>query len=299
MALSKSFIPHLSLVLCNVVWACDFPLYSLVLGHYVSPLAMVAASLVVASLLSFVPLIWEKPESVEPSDRMKIFAAAMLIGVVRKLCLMYGLVKTSPIDGAIISTTTPLLVLIFSAILGGEHITRQKAVGLLLGMGGAIAIVLFGESHTHAQSTMLGNLIILLGSCVSAIYMVCFKSLVAKYRISTLLRWIYTISAILMFPLGAHDIVTTNFKAMQGVVVWAVLFVLIVPTYLPNLLLNYSLRFVAPTITSIYAYIQPIVATILAVAMGLDRIHLDTIIFAVIIFVGVGLVISAYGAKKG
>ena len=75
---------------------------------------------------------------------------------------------------------------------------------------------------------------------------------------------------------------------------FASLFVLLVPTYLPNLLLNYSLRSVAPTVTSVYSYLQPVVAIALAVAMGLDTLHLSTILFALIIFIGVGLVVSSY-----
>ena len=86
---------------------------------------------------------------------------------------------------------------------------------------------------------------------------------------------------------------------MSNEIILATLFVLIVPTYLPNLFLNYSLRFVAPTVTSIYAYIQPIVAIILAVAMGLDKLHLDTVLFALVIFTGVGLVVAAYNKRGG
>ena len=127
--------------------------------------------------------------------------------------------------------------------------------------------------------------------------MVWCKDLVRKYRVTTLLRWFYCISAIVMLPIGAHDMVTTNLSIMDTKIALASLFVLIVPTYLPNLLLNYSLRFVAPTVTSIYSYIQPIVAIALAVAMGLDRLHLDTILFAFVIFIGVGLVIGSYRNK--
>ena len=122
--------------------------------------------------------------------------------------------------------------------------------------------------------------------------MVWFKRLVGKYRVTTLLRWIYCSSAIVMLPIGAHDILTTDLSTMDTGIVLASLFVLIVPTYLPNLLLNYSLRVIAPTTTSIYSYIQPVVAIILAVAMGLDKPHLDTLFFAVIIFIGVGLVVN-------
>ena len=287
---------HLSLILCNIVWACDYPFYNLVLGHYISPMAMVSASLVIAALWSLTPLLWEKPEKVDPADRLKIFGAAMLMGVARKLCMMFGLANTSPIDGSIISTSTPLIVLFLSAIVGVEKLSKTKSIGLLLGMVGAIAIIVSSNHSSHDSSSVEGNLLILTSACVSAAYMVWFKRLVGKYRITTLLRWIYCASAIVMLPIGAHDIWSTDFAVMDTKIILASLFVLIVPTYIPNLLLNYSLRVVAPTVTSIYAYIQPVVAIALAVAMGLDRPHLDTLLFAVIIFVGVGLVVK--GGKE-
>ena len=293
MVSSKALWAHLSLILCNIVWACDYPFYNLVLGHYISPMAMVSASLVIAALFSLVSLLWEKPEKVEPADRLKIFGAAMLMGVARKLCMMFGLANTSPIDGSIISTSTPLIVLFLSVIVGVERLSKMKVVGLLLGMAGAIAIIVASNHSAHESSSIEGNLLILTSACVSAAYMVWFKQLVCKYRITTLLRWIYCSSAIVMLPIGAHDIFTTDIAIMDTKIILASLFVLIVPTYLPNLLLNYSLRVVAPTTTSIYAYIQPVVAIILSIAMGLDRPHLDTLLFALIIFVGVGLVVKS------
>lgn len=52
--------PHLALLLCNIIWACDYPFYNIVLGHYVKPLAMVSASLVAAALLSWIPALWQR-----------------------------------------------------------------------------------------------------------------------------------------------------------------------------------------------------------------------------------------------
>ena len=295
MAISKSVTAHIALIVCNVIWACDFPFYTLILGKYVSPLAMVSASLVVAALLSLLPLLWEPAERVAPSDKLKIVGAAMLIGIARKLCMMFGLAETSSIDGSLISTATPLLVLLLSVSLGVESFTKIKGIGLLLGMGGTIAIIISSNSSAHEVSSLKGNTLIFISACVSAAYMVFFKHLSGRYRATTILRWIYCSSAIVMLPIGAHDIITTDYAAMDTHIALAALFVLIVPTYLPNLLLNYSLRIVAPTASSIYSYIQPVVAIALAVAMGLDKIHADTVLFAIIVFIGVGCVVGSYG----
>lgn len=288
---------HLSLLLCNLIWACDYPFYSLVLGRYVSPLAMASASLIVAALLSLVPLFWERAEPIARGDIPKICVAALLMGVMRKLCMMYGMSLTSPIDGSIISTITPLLVLLMSVAVGVESLTSRKVVGVTLGMAGALAVIMSGSGITHARSDIDGNLLILFSAVVSALYMVYFKRIVGRYRVTTLLRWIYCLSAAVMLPFGMHDLAETDLGAMNWHIVAALLFVLIVPTYLPNLLLNRALQYVAPTLTSIYAYLQPVVAIALSVAMGLDRLHADTLLFALVIFVGVAMVSSSYARR--
>ena len=285
---------HIALLGCNIVWACDYPFYNLLLGRYIEPLAMVTASLVVAALLSWIPRLWENPQPIERSDWGIIFIAALLMGAARKVMMMFGLSRTSPIDGAIIATIVPLLVLLVSVIARIDRLTARKTVGLIIGMAAAVAVIMTSNTPTHDKSGLWGNVMMICSATVTALYMVFFKRLVAKYRITTLLRAMYTISAIVMFPIGIESVVKSDFTGMNTHLWAAAAFVLIVPTYLPNLLLNYSLRFVEPTVSSIYTYIQPVLAVSLSVAMGLDVLHLDTALFAVVLFAGVWMVISSY-----
>lgn len=289
---------HIALIGCNIVWACDYPFYNLLLGRYIAPMAMVCLSLVVAAALSWVPRIWERGEKIESSDWGIIILSALLMGVARKTLMMFGMSRTSPIDGSIIATVVPLIVLVVSVAAGIDSFTHRRVLGLFLGMAGAVAVVLSGGTMHHIESELLGNVMILTSGVVTALYMVFFKRLVAKYRITTLLRVIYTLSALVVLPFGWSSVAEVHFAGFDTHIWLAALFVLIVPTYLPNLLLNYSLRYVQPTISSTYSYIQPILAVALSVAMGLDRLQADTILFAVILFVGVWLVISSYSLPK-
>lgn len=283
---------HIALLGCNIVWACDYPFYNLLLGKYLAPAAMVSASLIVAAILSWLPLFWERGEKIERKDWGIIIVAAILIGVVRKTMMMFGLSRTSPIDGSIIATITPLLVLVVSVAAHVERFTLRKLLGLVIGMSGAMAIIFTSSSAKHENSELWGNVMMICSGTVTALYMVFFKRLVTKYRVTTLLRAIYTISAVVMLPFGLKPMTEVAFHDFNIHIWLATAFVLIVPTYLPNLLLNYSLRFVPPTTSSIYTYVQPVLAVALSVAMGLDHLHLDTLLFALILFTGVGLVIS-------
>lgn len=285
---------HVALIFCNIVWACDYPFYNLLLGKYISPLAMVTASLVVAALLSWIPAIWEGVEHIERKDWGLIIVAALMMGMVRKMMMMFGLSRTSPIDGSIIATIVPLIVLLVSVLAHVDKLTLRKVAGLVLGFAGAVAVVLTSNSEKHVNSELWGNIMMIFSGLVTALYMVLFKPLVSKYRVTTLLRAIYTISAVLLLPIGIDSVIDSDFVGMNAKLWAAAAFVLIVPTYLPNLLLNYSLRYLKPTMSSTYTYIQPVLAVALSVAMGLDRLHFDTVFFALLLFVGVGLVISSY-----
>lgn len=289
---------HIALIGCNIVWACDYPFYNLILGKYISPLAMVTASLIVAAALSWVPAIWQGRERIERSDWALIIVAALLMGVVRKMMMMFGLSRTSPIDGSIIATLVPLIVLVVSVIARIDRLTTLKVLGLIIGFAGAVAVVLTSDSPTHAKSETWGNIMMICSGVVTALYMVFFKRLASKYRITTILRAIYTISALVLLPVGMDSIIESDFADMNGKLWAAALFVLIVPTYLPNLLLNYSLRYLPPTMSSTYTYIQPVLAVCLSVMMGLDSLHLDTALFALLLFVGVGMVISSYRERS-
>ena len=291
--------PHLALLVCNVLWAMDYPFYNIVLPHYVHPMAMVSASLVATALFSLVPLLWQKAEKVERADIRKLIGAALLIGVLRKVFIMYGLSMTSPIDGSIIDTIVPLLVLVLSVLLGMDRFTRLKITGLVLGMAGAVAVVLAGASSNHAHSHLWGNVLIFLCACATSVYMVWFKRLIAKYRITTVLRWVYCAAAVMALPFGIGPIVHTDFAAIARHALFPTLFVLMVPTYVPNLMLNYALKTVQPTVSSIYTYLQPVLAIAISVGTGLDKLHADTVIFALVIFVGVGLVLRSYTVKPG
>ena len=230
------FKPHIALLICNIVWAMDYPFYNIVLPHYVHPMAMVAGSLVVTALFSLVPLLWQKAERVARADIRKLIGAALLIGVLRKVFIMYGLSMTSPIDGSIIDTIVPLLVLLLSVLLGMDRFTKLKVSGLVLGMAGAVAVVLTGASSSHQHSHVWGNVMIMLCACATSLYMVWFKALVARYRITTVLRWVYCVAAVVALPFGLKEIIHTDYAAIAGHALFPTLFVLTVLLALPAVL---------------------------------------------------------------
>ncbi len=290
----QNFTAHIQLLFCNLIWACAYPLYNFVMPKHITPVPLFTATVIITALFSLSSLMWRTPETprVERKDILSIVGAALLIALLRKGMLITGLSMTSPIDGSIISTISPVVVLVISVVVGLESFSFRKALGILLGLGGALGVILSGNGSLHATSGMVGNILMLLCAFISAIYLVWFKSLLQKYDPLTLLRWMFCITALVFAPFGLHSLLEVDTSKFTPHVWLAIAYLVTMPTYIPNLLLTSALKRVSPTVSSTYIYLQPTVAVLISILSGLDTLRTITVLFAALIFTGVGIVIT-------
>lgn len=292
----QKYTPHLALIATNVIWGLTYPLYHITLSRtHITPLYILTATMIVSALMSLVPLLWEPYERVRREDVISILAGSIMIAVLRKGIFIYSLSLTTPIEGSIISTLTPIIVLVISIVIGIERFSMSKLMGLILGLGGAIGVIITSSTASmgHSSTALLGNIIVLCCATISAIYMVWFKSLLKRYSPSTIMRWMFCTAAILITPFGAKSLLTTPLHTLSPHILLALAYLIIMPTYLPNLLLNYGLKYVQPTVSGTYTYLQPLLAGAFSILLHIDTPHIITLLFAALIFIGVGVVIKS------
>ena len=285
---------HLGLLLANLVWAVNYPFYKVLMPHYITPVALATFAVTVAGLLGLVSLFWGGIEKIDRNDIYKFIGAALLMGIAKKLLLMIGMQHTSPIEASIIATLGPILVLVFSFFFGIDRFTPMKVFGMVLGMGGALLVILSGGGAVTSGEKLMGNLFVVGAIAASSFSMVWLKELIVRYKPVTLLRWIYPVAAVMMLPIGLGPLLRTDFSAMPAHVAWIVAYVAVVPTFGPNYLLIYSLHYVKPTISSIYFYLEPVIATAISVAMHMDTLSWDRALASLAVFAGVLLVVLSY-----
>ncbi len=285
---------HLGLILSYVIWAVNYPLYKVIMPHYISPYAMTMLVVGVAALLAFASMLFVPIEPVRRQDILKLVAAAALMGIAKKLFLMVGIQHTSPIDASIIATLGPILVLVISVMFLVDRFTPMKVLGMALGLAGALVVILSGSGMQAPSDKLGGDAVVLLAIVASSFSMVWLKELIMRYKPVTLLRWIYPVAAVMMLPIGLGPLLRTDFSAMPAHVAWIVAYVAVVPTFGPNYLLIYSLHYVKPTISSIYFYLEPVIATAISVAMHMDTLSWDRALASLAVFAGVLLVVLSY-----
>lgn len=303
---------HASMLAANSMWGLMAPLAKFVMiGGAVSSLVMTDLRVFGAMILFWIFSFFQKPEHVGHKDLMKLFVASLLAIVFNQGSYIFGVGMTSPVDASIITTSMPLIAMILAAIFLKEPITGKKILGIAVGASGALLLIL-GSSQASGTTVkgdnpLLGDVFVLLAQCSYAFYFVLFKNFVTKYSAVTVMKWMFTYAFICLLPFSYSSLLATDWLALDGARIASILFVVVGATFLSYILIIVGQKNLRPTVAGMYNYIQPLVATIVAICWGMDSFNLTKVLSVVMIFGGVWLVTSsrsraemeAYKASKG
>lgn len=222
---------------------------------------------------------------------MPRFLLCGLTGVViNQLFFIKGVSLTTPIHSALLSLATPIFITIIAAWLLREGFTLLKFFGLLLGIGGAAILVLMKDS-THTGSNMfLGDIMVLVNAISYAFYLVLVRPLMKKYSGIQVLRWIFTLGALVILPFGMQQFLHTNWGVFDFSQWMALAFVAIGATFLAYLLNVYGINLLGASATGAYIYTQPVFAAIVAIVFTGEHFSIVKLMAAILIFTGVYLV---------
>ncbi|MEG1635626.1 MAG: DMT family transporter [Rikenellaceae bacterium] len=292
---STSIKYHISLIVANIMFGANYSFYKSLIGDDLSSDSLYLLRTFFTALFFIPAMFIAKKAKVDWHDIKKIVIVSVLLIFGRQYLMIDAMNYASPITGSIIATTGPIIIMIISAIMIHEKITVSRTFGVLLGAAGAITMIM-SNYHTAASNTphswrLYGDLMLLASIIFSSINTVYVKNLFSKYSPYTIMGWASIIGVAVVVPIFAHDFLKTDFTKWTPYVYGSLGYMLLLGTVLATAMLYYGLRGVSATSSSIYVYIQPIVATILATFRGQDKLTLTTMIAAALVFIGVFFVI--------
>jgi len=197
-----------------------------------------------------------------------------------------------------IMVITPIIVLVVASVYLKENISRNKVIGILVGMLGAALLIIKGGSGNDSMSSALGDMYILFNATSYAIYLVLVKRLMRKYHPFTVMKWIFSFGLVVVMPFGAGDLVGVDWSEFPSSIWIAIGYVLLFTTFFAYLLNAYALTMVNPTTASAYIYLQPLIASTIAVIWYNDKLSLIKIVSGLMIFAGVYLISSKIKVKS-
>lgn len=284
---------HLMLLGAAVLWGCNAPMIKDLQGLGV-PALVVADMRAVGAAVAFwvMSLFVGGGERVSVSMLGRLCVAGILCIVLNQVLFTVGVNYTSPIDATVISTMLPIVTMVFAAIILKESITGMKVVGIAVGAAGALTLV-FGGGGSSVGGGLLGDALCFTAQVSCALYMVIFSNTIHRYSVVTLMKWLFLFSAIIVTMVTWPSVVAVDYASLPLKAWGEMLFIVFGGTFVSYIFFTGGQKLLRPTVVSMYNYVQPIVATVLSVAMGVGTFGVGKVTSMAMVFAGVYIVTHA------
>lgn len=282
---------HLAMIAANVIWGLMSPVAKMVFaGGIVAPAVMVDFRVGVAALLFWIASLFTPKEHVPFKDILRLLGAGMLGVLFNQGCFIFGVSLTSPGEASLVTTTMPMWVMLLAWILLREPITLKKWGGILLGAGGAVILILGNGKIGGGKNPALGDFIVLCAQLSYALYLTLYRNFIKKYSLVTLMKWMFLSASIIGIPASTHWLLSTEWHSISMIECGGIAYVAVCGTFLAYICIMIGQKQLRPTLVGMYNYVQPIVATIVGICLGLDTFTPMKGMAIILIFSGVWLV---------
>jgi drug/metabolite transporter (DMT)-like permease len=280
-----------ALFMVQLLYGLNYTFAKIVINeNFVKPFAFVLLRVGGATLLFWVLGLFFKQEKIDLKDYFTFFFGALFGVAINMLLFLKGLELTTPIHASVIVTITPIIILILSSFFLSEKITRLKVLGVILGFCGGILLTVLGKSTRIGDNVPLGNTLIFINAISYSIYIIIIKKLTSKYHPFTFIKWLFLFGLILVLPFGYSETTEIQWHTFTPYVWFSVVFVVVGATFGTYILNPLALRSLKASTVGVFIYLQPVIAGIFAIVMGVDAVSPVKIIAMILIFSGVYLV---------
>jgi drug/metabolite transporter (DMT)-like permease len=212
-----------------------------------------------------------------------------LLGVViNQLMFLSGLSRTTAHEAAILITTIPIFTLIAALIIGSESVTVWNVLGMLLAGIGAI-LVIQPDGFLSDRTRLLGDVFVLINCAAYGLYLVFSKPLMSRVPAIPAISFFFSAGTIMMFPFCIRPLWQTHWSGIPAAGWLALAGVIAGPTVAAYILNGWALAWADSTVVAAYVYVQPFLATVLAVVFLHESLETIVVIAGCFIIAGVWL----------
>lgn len=273
-----------------IIYGVSFTVAKDVMPKYILPYGFILLRVIGATILFWLSSLFIPKQKIVLKDFGIIILAAIFGVALNMLTFFKGLSLTSPISGSVIMLTTPILVLTLSHFFLKEKASKQKLVGIFIGLIGAVFLIIYGKTLVQGENAFVGNLLVFVNAVSYAFYLIIIKKLTSKYHPIHLAKWIYFFGLLLVMPFAYKQLLEVNISALNTSIYMRIGFIVVFTTFVTYLFNLIAIKKLKPTTVSIFIYLQPLFATIYALGVGSDKLNIVKITAATLICIGVYLV---------
>ncbi len=271
-----------------LIWGTNFSLVKVALVDF-PEVPFNTARLTVASLVFLGAIRWTR-DAAHPrapltrTDWIQLLFLGLVGTFLYQLCFVAGVRRTSVGNGSLIVGISPIVIALMSAVAGHERIRPLRWAGVLMAMLGLYFVV--GHGVEFSGETLRGDLLMLGGVLSWATYSVASQPILKRHSPLIVIGLTFSIGAALYVVTMLPILVGVNWRTVSGFS-WF----LMVASALLALNLSYwiwytGLKRLGGSRTSVYSYLTPIVAIIVAALWLGEPISTNQVAGATAIFAG-------------
>lgn len=284
---------HILILSATILVGVSMPVFKYLLTSDVPPEAITIMRAIFACMMFWLVSLFLPKEKVLPKDLRILFICALCGVGINQWLFVVGLESSSPVDASIIATAVPIFVLLLAAAVLKEPITVKKSFGVFLGVSGGLLLVFNSTQTTDGANSLWGDTLMLLNQLMYSVYLVLSKPLSLRYSSVTMMKWMFLFSTLALAPFclpRVQHVPIFHRETFDMTQLYALLYLLFGATFVAFMLITMALKHIRPTTVSMYNYVQPIIASAIAITIGQDTFSMQKLLSGVLVFVGVYLV---------
>jgi drug/metabolite transporter (DMT)-like permease len=271
-----------------------FPIFGKLALATIPPLPFAAFRVTAAAVLLEAIRRASEGEAIRPRDRGRLLLYGLLGVSFNQILFISGLALTTAIHTTILTATIPVFTLGAAVLLRRESLTARALAGILLAGAGALAL-LNVHRFEWANGSFRGDLLIIANSISYSLYLVFSRRGLADYRAIAFTAAVFRYGAALIVLAAVPDLLRFSF-ARTPPLAWACLAaVIVLCTVIPYLLNSWALARTHASQVAFYVFLQPLIATALAIPILGESLTAKTLVAGALIFSG--LAVSVAGGR--
>ncbi|TIC86883.1 DMT family transporter [Crenobacter intestini] len=280
----------LFLALALLMWSSNF-IIGRALAGAIGPFTLACLRWLIA-LAVLAPFAWRPLQSAWPLIRgawpLVMLLAASGIALTNTL-LYLALKSTSALNAVVINSATPVLVLLFGALVARSRVGAGQVFGMLLALCGALLIVVRGDAAALARLSFAGGdyLVLAAGACW-ACYTVSLRYLPAGIPANALMLLLFALGGASLAPFMLAEFARGDAVSGMAAPQWLALAYLgVFPSVLAFILYNRALAVMGSERAAPWLYLMPAFGALMSVMFLGEAVHAYHVAGLAAIFAGI------------
>jgi drug/metabolite transporter (DMT)-like permease len=253
--------------LCTLIWSINYIASKIALRE-LPPLVVAGVRTALAGILILPVYFWFRSRRSQPDWTRRDIPILLVLGlfgvILNQVFFVVGVGRTSVAHAAIMIGLTPLLVLAMATIVGQEKLSAGRLVGMATALGGVLVLQL-APSSGKARPTLIGDLLVFLAALTFSAFTVLNKRLSRSFTAVTVNTFAFAGGGLALLPLTGWQASGVALDRVSPTAWASVVFMAAFPSVLAYVTYSHVLQYVPASRVSAFSYLQPVIATMLAI----------------------------------